>query len=83
MALVNTSTAPTPDIDLDLETPLKDARWAMAALGYRPEQRTAFWLFVNTHNVPRVVLGPRRILFDEVELRAWVAARRTGSKPRA
>jgi len=68
---------------IETDTPLRDSKWAQSYLGYKPEQRVAFWLFAHSNNVPMIRLGPRRIMFDEFELRAWVAARSTGKKSRS
>jgi predicted DNA-binding transcriptional regulator AlpA len=45
----------------------------MALLGYR--NRASFWEFVRRKGVPHVRLGPRKIVFDEVALKAWLARR--------
>jgi len=44
---------------------------------------SAFWQFVHRNGVPFVRLGPRKILFEESALRAWLDSRSVGQKRRA
>jgi hypothetical protein len=52
----------------------------MEMFGYTRNRRSAFWQFVYQYGVPHIKLGPRRIMFDEGQVRAWLAARSTTGK---
>lgn len=57
--------------------PLRDAKWAMKVFGYENCHRVSFWQFVQSQRVPTVRLGPRRIMFDEGDVRAFIRSRRS------
>jgi hypothetical protein len=70
--------SPSPTVSASIaESELKDSAWAMKRLGYRPDQRVAFWQLAHAHNVPMVRMGPRRIMFDVRQVEAWIANRST------
>lgn len=56
---------------------LLPSSWAMRLFGYTPERRSAFWQMVASRGVPRVRVGPRKIMFDESQVRDWIARRST------
>lgn len=58
--------------------PLKNSAWAMERLGYRPEQRSAFWQFATAHSLPMIRMGSRRVRFDETAVEAWLERHSTG-----
>ncbi len=60
---------PSPAQAANLERFLSSTA-VMAMLGYRC--RSAFWQFVHSRGVPCVRLGPRRIVFDRLQLEDWI-----------
>ena len=53
----------------------------MALLGYR--NRSSFWQFVHSNHVPCVRLGPKRIVFDRLQLDDWFERRSTALRRRS
>lgn len=67
---VNTTTATTQG--------LRDSAWAMGFFGYTAERRSAFWQMIQSAGVPCVRLTPHKIMFDEQQVRDFIARRSTG-----
>jgi hypothetical protein len=60
--------------------PLRDSEWGMKVFNYTPERRSAFWQFVYTNGIPVVRLSPRKLMFDEQQIRDYIARRSTGGQ---
>ena len=46
---------------------------------FRIRDRSNFWQFVHRAGVPHIKAGPRKILFEEQAVRAWLDRRTVGS----
>jgi len=53
----------------------------MKLLGYRREQRAAFWSFAHANGLPLVRSGQRKIQFCEAAVIDWLARRSTSALP--
>ena len=58
------------------KTHLVPSRTIMAQLGY--SNRAAFLEFIKREGLPFYRLGPRRIMFDPLEVDSWLAKRKVG-----
>jgi len=57
-------------------TELVTADKIMPILGYT--NRVSFWDFARRVGLPRYQIGPRRVMFDANEIRAWLNRRKIG-----
>jgi predicted DNA-binding transcriptional regulator AlpA len=74
VALLASSPRPSVSAAADPKRFLSSAA-VMALLGYR--NRSSFWQFAHSNHVPCVRLGPKRIVFDRLQLEDWFERRST------